>query len=78
MLYSLPPSILYEHILTLTRLQKNSETELQTSWKPGYGEIIFGCVTLLTWPTEVSNLFGVGRGTQIYINWTINGGKIWG
>ena len=26
----------------------------------------------------MSNLFSVGRGTQIYKNWTTNGGKIGG
>ena len=30
---------------------------------------------LLTWPTQVSNQFSVGGGTQIYKRWTSNGGK---
>ena len=64
MLLSLSPSILYYHILTLSRLGKNSESALRTSWNPGYGENI--SVPLLTWPNQVSNLFGVGRRLQIY------------
>ena len=38
---------------------------------------IFVTVPLLTWPTQVSNIFGVGGGTQIYKNWTSNGSKNW-
>ena len=40
--------------------------------------IFFICGPLLTWPTQVSNLFGDGRGAQIYKNWLINGGDNWG
>ena len=74
---SLYPSILYHHILPLSRLKKNSESALQTLWHPGYGEKHI-CGPLLTWPTQVSNLFGVGRGPQIYKNWTSYGGDNWG
>ena len=74
---SLPPSILYHHILPMSRLRKNSESALQTSWHPGYGEEIFVCSPLLICPTQVSNLFGDGRGPQIYKKWTSNGGDNW-
>ena len=33
---------------------------------------------IFTWHTEMSNIFGVGRGPQIYKNWTSNGGNNWG
>ena len=36
------------------------------------------CGPLLTWPTQVSNIFGVGRGPQIYKTWTSNDGDNWG
>ena len=61
MLPSLSSSILSHHILPLSRLTKNSKSSLRTLWHPGYGENKFVCVPLLTWPTQVSNLFGVGR-----------------
>ena len=75
MLPSLFPSILYDHIPPLSRLRKNSESAFQTSWHPGYGENIFLTIPLLTWTTQVSNIFGVGRGTQVYKNWTSNEGN---
>ena len=61
MLPSSSPIILYHHILTLSRPQKNSENALRTSWHPGYGEKYFDCVALLIWPTQVSNIFSVVR-----------------
>ena len=64
--------------MPLSRPWKNSESALQTSWHPGYGENIFVAVPLLTWPTKMSNLFGVGRGTQIYKNRLEMGVKIGG
>ena len=74
MLTLLSPIILYHHILTLSRLRKNSESALQNLWHPGYVENIIICGTLLTWPTQVSIIFSVGKGPQIYKNWTSNGG----
>ena len=38
----------------------------------------FICIPLLTWPTWVSTIHGIGRGPQIYKNWTSNGGDNWG
>ena len=38
----------------------------------------FVCGPLSTWPTQVSNLFSVGRGQQIYKNWTDDEGDNWG
>ena len=73
MLHLLFPSLLYHHILPLLRLWKNSENALRTWWHLGYGENIFVLDPLLAWPTWVSNLFSVGRGPQIYKNWTSNG-----
>ena len=32
----------------------------------------------MTWNTQVSNIFSVGRGLQIYRNWTSNGGDTLG
>ena len=61
MLPSSSPIILYHHILTLSRPQKNSENALRTSWHPGYGVKYFDCVALLIWPTQVSNIFSVVR-----------------
>ena len=46
MLPSLYPSILYHHILPLSRLRKSSENALRTLWHPGYGEKTFVCVPL--------------------------------
>ena len=37
----------------------------------------FDCGPLSTWPDQVSNLFGFGRGAQIYKNWTSDGGDNW-
>ena len=74
----LSPSILYRHILPLSRLQKISEIALRTAWQPGYGENSFVWVPLLTWPTQVSNLFDAGREPQIYKNGLAMGVKIWG
>ena len=61
MIYFLSPSILYHHILPLSRPHKSSESALRTSWHPGYGENIFVWAPILAWPTQVSNLFGIGR-----------------
>ena len=36
------------------------------------------CVTLLTWPNQVSNIFGVVRVPKIYKKWTSNSGENWG
>ena len=72
------PSILYHHILPLSRLQKKSKSALQTLWHPGHGEKNFICSLLLTCTTQVSNPFGFGRGPQIYKSWTSNGGNNWG
>ena len=77
MLPSLSPSILYHHILSLSRLWKKFESALRNLWHPGYGKNISVAVPLLTWPTQVSILFGVGKGTQIYKNWTSNGDNNW-
>ena len=33
---------------------------------------------LLTWPTQVYNRFGAGRGPQLYKHWNVNGGDNWG
>ena len=77
MLPLLSPSILYHHILTLSRIQKNCESALWTSWHPGYGEKTFVDIPPLTQPTQVSNLFFVGRGAQIYKKLTINGVTMW-
>ena len=77
MLPSLSPSILYHHILPLLRIRKNSVGELQTLWHTGYDENNI-CAPLLTWPTYVSNILGVGRGTHTYQYWTINMGDNWG
>ena len=76
MLPLLSPSILYHHILTLLRLRKHSASALQNSWHPGYGEK--NCSPLLIWPDQVSSLFVVVSGLQIYKNWTSNGGDNWG
>ena len=78
MLPFLFPSIFYYHILPLLILWKNSEIAILTLWHPGYGDFFSICGPILTWPNQVSNLFGVGRGTQIYKKWTSNGGKNWG
>ena len=78
MLPSLSSIILYHHILPLTRLWKNYEIALQTSWHPGYGKYKLHYILLLTWYTQVSNLFCVGKGRQIYKNCTRNGGNNWG
>ena len=78
MLPSVSPSILYHHILPLSILRKKfwkctlKFVVPRIWWK----EIV--CIPLLTWPTKVSNLFGVGRGAQTYKNWTINGGENFG
>ena len=74
----LSPSIFYHHILPLSTLWKKFESEPRTSWHPGYGKNIFVCVPLLTWSTQVSSIFGVGKGPQIYNNCTNNGGNNWG
>ena len=66
MLPLLSPSILYHHILTLLRLWKNSASSLQILWHPRYDKNIFICGPLLTWTTQVYDLFGVVRGVQIY------------
>ena len=67
MLPSLFPSILFHHILPLFILRKNSEGALRT--RGIQDMVIFSvCVTLLTWPTYVSNVFGVGRGLKTYKN----------
>ena len=58
MLLSSSPSMLYHNFLPLSRLQ--------TSWHPGYGENFSVIITLLNWPTKVSNISGVGRVTRIY------------
>ena len=68
MLTSLYPSILYRHILPLSRLCKHSASAHQTLWDPGYDEKHFIYDPLLTWPTYMSNQFDVGRGPQIYKN----------
>ena len=79
MLPSLYPSYLYHHILPFSRLQKVFESALRTLWHPGYVEIFFLiCAPLLTCPSEVFNLLGVGRGPQFYKKWTSNGGDNWG
>ena len=78
MLPSLSPIILYHHILPMSVIRKNSESAFQTLQYPGYGENNFVCVPLLTWLTQVYNIFGVVRGTQIYKNCTCNGGGNWG
>ena len=36
------------------KTSEKSESALQTSWHPGYGENIFVCVPLLTWPNNVT------------------------
>ena len=77
MISSLSPSIMYHHILPLSRLREISEIALRTSWHPGNGDF-FVTAPLLTFPTKASNLFCVGRKTQIYKNWIINGGENWG
>ena len=78
MLHLLSPSILYYHNLPLLRLRKNSASALQTFWHPGYDESIFICGPLLTWNSQVYNVFGVGRGPKIYKKCTSNGGNNWG
>ena len=76
MLPSLLTSILHHDILPLSIIQKISSSELWTSWHPAYN--LFFCSPLFTWPNYVSNIFGVGRGTQIYTNWTSNEVENWG
>ena len=71
-------SIFYHHLLPLLRLWKNSKSALWSSWYPGYGGNMFVCVTLLTWPTQVLNLFGGVREEKIYKKCTKNGTKNWG
>ena len=63
---------------TPVKTSENPESALRTSWHPGYGENIFVAIPPFTWPNQVSNIFGVGRGAQIYKKWTINGGENWG
>ena len=75
MLPLLSPRILYHHILPLLRLRKNSASALLTQWNPGYDEKHFIFGTLLTWTAQVSNIFGVGSGPQIYTNGNSNGGE---
>ena len=67
-MYTLPllsPLLLYPHILPLSRLPEKSASALQTPWHPGYDENISFCVPHLTWPTWVSNRFGVGSRPKI-------------
>ena len=45
---------------------------------PRIQSIFFICVLLSTCPTNMANLFVVGRGLQIYKNRTSNGGNNWG
>ena len=78
MLPWLSPIIFYRHIVPLSRLQKNSESALRTSWYPGYGEFFLFCGPLSTWPTQVSDILVVVRGPQTYKNWTSNGRENWG
>ena len=47
-------------------------------WQPGYGKNVFDCGPLLTWSTQVSNIFGSGRWPQIHKNCTSNRGDNWG
>ena len=76
MLPLLSSIILHHHILPLSRLRKNPASALQTSWHPEYDNF-FICGLLLAWTTYISNIFNVGKGPQIYKNWTRNGGENW-
>ena len=65
MLPSLFPSILYHHILPFLRFWKNLKVRFELR---GTQDVVnfFVCGPLLTLPTQVSNIFGVGRGPKIY------------
>ena len=69
-------SILYHHILPLVRLWKDLKVHFELS---GTQDMVnfFVCNSLLTSPTQVFSIFGVGRGPKIYKNWTRNGGENW-
>ena len=77
MLPLLSPSILPLHPDLVQTLEK-SASAFKTLCCPGYDENVFIYGSLLTWYTQVSNLFSDGRGPQIYKNWTSNGGDNWG